>query len=209
LRFRGPKPKRWRGYRNCNQCTRWRPVSDFTVYKSRSGYEQIKGVCEVCKREKERARYDSLTPQQKRAKGIKANKQAQARRDKQLRQIEHQRKMLDKQNVRLEKQWARLEKARTRVLHWENGEAWLDIAPFRMWLLRLNRESGYNLRQLSEALGHDERQVYRWLNGFEWNGAGRDPTPIRSVSLIIVDNISVKMEDPGLIDRLYPVLDPD
>ncbi|HWI67255.1 MAG TPA: hypothetical protein VNS88_02550 [Nitrospiraceae bacterium] len=209
MKFRGPKPKLWRGYRNCNQCTRWRPVSDFTVYRSRSGYEQIKGVCEICKREKERARYDKLTPEEKRAKGIKANKQAQKRRDKQLRQIEHQRIILDKQNVRLEKQWARLEKARTRVLHWENGEAWLDVAPFRMWLLRLHRESGYNLRELAEQLGHDERQVYRWLNGFEWNGAGRDPTPIRSVKLVIVDNISVRMEDPGLIDRLYPVLDPE
>jgi hypothetical protein len=30
------------GYRNCERCTRWRPVSDFNVYKSRSGYEQIR-----------------------------------------------------------------------------------------------------------------------------------------------------------------------
>lgn len=209
MRIPGKKPKRWRGYRNCDVCTCWRPVSDFTVYKLRSGYEQIKGQCEVCKRERERARYDKLTQKQKYERGKKFNEQARKRRNDALQEIARLHKILDKQNVKLEKQHARLEKARTRILHWENGEAYLDIVPFRMWLLRQHRQSGYDLTTLAETVGYDESLLRRWMQGFQWNGAGRDPSPIRSIKFETVDNISVRLEDPGLIDRLYPVLDPD
>jgi predicted RNase H-like nuclease (RuvC/YqgF family) len=209
LIFRGPKPKLWRGYRNCDVCTCWRPVSDYPVYKSRSGFEQIKGECIACKRKKERARYDKLTPEQKRQRGIKANQQAKKRRNEALHEIERQRKVLDKQNVKLEKQWAKLESVRTRILHWENGEAYLDIVPFRMWLMRQHRLRDFDLTALAEEMNQDASRVRRWLDGFQWNGAGRDPIPIRSIKLTTVDDISVALEDPGLIDRLYPPLDAD
>jgi hypothetical protein len=208
-RLRGKKPKRWRGYRNCDVCSRWRPVSDYPVYKSRSGYEQIKGQCFACKRAKERARYDRLDAKAKRAKGIKANQQAKKRRTAALHEIERLHKNLDKQNERIEKQWAKMEKSRTRILHWENGEAYLDAIPFRMWLLRQHRIRGYEVAALASEIGQDESRVRRWLDGFQWNGAGRDPTPIRSIKLTTVDEIAVALEDPGLLERLYPVLDPD
>ena len=209
MRLPGRRPKLWRGYRNCDVCSRWRPVSDYPVYKSRSGYEQIKGICESCKNKKERERYESLTPEQKRAKGKEANRHQRKRRVDALHEIERLRSILDEQNEKLDKQYARLEKARSRVLHWENGEAYLDIVPFRMWLLRQHRESGYDLKQLAEQVGYDDSQISRWMQGFHWNGVGRDPAAIRSIKLSIVDEIATRLEDPGLMDRLYPVVDPD
>jgi hypothetical protein len=205
----GPKPLVWRGRRNCNVCTRWRPVSDFTVYQTRTGYEQIKGTCEVCKREKENARYQSLTPEQKRKKGIKANKQTLKRRNKALDYIERQRKLLDKQNDKIERLEKRVEAGRTRIIHTEGDRmdgTYVDIVPFRMWLLRRHREGGYDILELAEEIGQDDARVGRWLRGFEWNGAGRDPTPLRSIRLSTVDAVAVALEDPGLVARLYPLL---
>ena len=204
----GPKPLVWRGYRNCDKCTRWRPVSDFTVYQTRTGYEQIKGTCEHCKREAERLRYEALSPEQKRKKGIKANKQAEKRRNDALHEIERLRNTLDRQNEKLEKQWDKLERGRRilSVRHGMNG-TYVDITPFRMWLLRQHRLRKYNTNKLAEDMGHDASRVSRWLQGFEWNGTGRDPSPVRSIDAYIVDEIGVKMEDPGLLERLYPFAD--
>jgi hypothetical protein len=205
----GPKPLVWRGYRNCDVCARWRPVSDFTVYQTRTGYEQIKGTCSECKRRIEKERYDRLTPEQKKAKGRKANKQAQKRRDKALVYIERQRDLLDKQNEKIERLEKRVEAGRTRIIHQEGtrlDDTYVDIVPFRMWLLRRHREGGYNIVQLAEEIGQDDARVGRWLRGFEWNGAGRDPTPLRSIRLSTVDAVSVALNDPGLVSRLYPLL---
>lgn len=208
MKLRGPKPLIWRGYRNCDVCTRWRPVSDFTVYKTRTGYEQIKGECEYCKRERERERYHSLTPEQKKAKGRRANRQAQKRRDKALAYIERQREILDKQNDKIERLEQKVEHtsklARKRVRYLEDGD-YLDIVPFRMWLLRKNRETGYNIDELSEWIGQDPSRVQRWLNGYQWNGAGRDPEPVLSVHITTVDAVAVKVGDTGLLERLYPL----
>lgn len=205
----GPKPLVWRGYRNCDVCTRWRPVSDFTVYQTRTGYEQIKGTCEACKRRVERERYDKLTPAQKQAKGRKANKQAQKRRDKALEEIQRLQANLDKQNVRIERLWDRVERGRKhmRIRHEENGRVtYVDIVPFRMWLLRYYREHGYNLDELCEDIGVEPRQVTRWLNGYDWVGAGRDPSAVRSIDIVSVDKVGVAVNDPGLLERLYPLL---
>ena len=206
MKFRGPKPLVWRGYRNCDKCTRWRPVSDFTVYQTRTSYEQIKGTCEACKRRIERERYDRLTPEQKRARGIEANKQALKRRNKALAEIERQAKILDKQNVKLEKQWDKIERTKKFVRApnrlWD--DQYVDITPFRMWLLRQHREHGYVLDELAKEMGKDHSQVTRWINGYMWNGAGRDPEPIRFIRLSVVDEISIAIGDPGLLERLYP-----
>jgi hypothetical protein len=203
----GPLPLVWRGYRNCDRCTAWRPVSDFTVYQTRTGYEQIKGTCDACKRQVERDRYNKLSPAQKKLKGVKANKQAQKRRDKALIYIERQRAILDKQNDKIERLEKKVEVARSRVLHEENGsETYVDAIPFRMWLLRRHRESGYNVSDLADEIGFDHSQVTSWLNGYKWNGAGRDPAPMRSIKLSTVDEVAVALGDPGLVERLYPLL---
>ena len=207
MKIRGPKPKIWHGYRNCDRCTRWRPVSDFTVYKTRTGFEQITGECEYCKRRRELERYHKLTPEQKRAKGAKANKQAQKRRDKALSFIERQRKTLDEQNHKIEVLSDKIDRARklTRQPRGTGNGTAVDITPFRMWLLRRFREGGYDLDALAKEMGHDPSRVRRWLDGYMWNGAGRDPDPIRAIDLGTIDRISVNMGDPGLLERLYPL----
>jgi len=204
----GPKPLVWRGYRNCDVCTRWRPVSDFTVYQTRTGYEQIKGTCDACKRRVERERYERLTAEEKRAKGRKANKQAQKRRDKALVYIERQRDLLDRQNEKIERLEKRVEAGRTRILYEEDhlDGPYVDAIPFRMWLLRRHREGGYNTQELADEIGFDHSQVTSWLNGYKWNGAGRDPAALRSIKLSTVDAVSVTLNDPGLVARLYPLL---
>jgi predicted RNase H-like nuclease (RuvC/YqgF family) len=206
----GPKPLVWRGYRNCDVCTRWRPVSDFTVYQTRTGYEQIKGTCDACKRQVERDRYNRLTPEQRRAKGVKANKQAAKRRNKALEYIERQAKILDRQNEKIDKLEKKVEAGRAQLRkrhrHMENRkDEYVDIVPFRMWLLRANRESDYNTVELAARIGQDEAKVRRWLDGFQWNGAGRDPDPINSIKLSTVDSIGVAWGDGGLVQRLYPL----
>jgi hypothetical protein len=212
VRIRGPRPKLWRGYRNCDKCSRWRPVSDYTVYKTRTGYEQITSECDHCKREREKARYDKLSETEKRSKGIKANKRAMKRRSKALVEIERLHAIVDEQNERLEEQWAKIEQVRKARKHARatrgtiNGTA-VDIVPFRMWLLRQYRQYGYNSSELAREMGQDEARVRRWLDGFLWTGAGRDPEPIRAINLATVDQISMAMGDSGLLSRLYPLED--
>ena len=74
-----------------------------------------------------------------------------------------------------------------------------------MWLLRKHRETGYNVGELAQAVDQDPSRVKRWLDGFMWNGAGRDPDPIRAIDIGTVDAIGVAMDDPGLLERLYPL----
>ena len=203
----GPKPLIWRGYRNCDRCTRWRPVSDFTVYLTRTGYEQIKGECEYCKRERERERYHRLSVEKKRAKGVAANKRTMKRRNDALHEIERLRSILDKQNEQLEKQHDKLQRARKNASPPRgtiNGSA-VDITPFRMWLMRQHRQHGYDTGALAEDIGMDSTRTKKWLDGFIWNGAGRDPDPIRAIDIGTVDKIGVAMGDPGLLERLYPL----
>jgi hypothetical protein len=172
----------------------------------RTGYEQIKGTCEHCKREIERERYNKLTLEQKQARGKKANKQAQKRRDKALAYIERQAKILDKQNDRIERLEQKVEKAvRYRVLYQENGDMYVDFVPFRMWLLRMNRESGYNTVEIAAKIGVNESRVRHWLDGYEWKGTGRDPNAMRSIKLETVDKVAIALGDPGLVERLYPL----
>lgn len=207
MKIRGPNPRLWRGYRNCDKCTRWRPVSDFTVYRTRTGYEQIKGTCDKCKRDAERERYEKLTLEQKRAKGVKANEQAQKRRDSALHEIERLRKILDKQNVKLDKQYDKIERSRkiVRVPYGTGSGIAVDIIPFRMWLMRQYRQHDYNLGDLAKHIGQDPSRVRRWLDGYLWNGTGRDPEPIRSIYIANIDKIGVAVGDPGLLERLYPL----
>jgi hypothetical protein len=178
VRIRGPRPKLWRGYRNCDKCSCWRPVSDYTVYKTRTGYEQITSECDHCKREREKARYDKLSETEKRSKGIKANKRAMKRRSKALVEIERLHAIVDEQNERLEEQWAKIEQVRKARKHARATRGTINGTA-----------------------------VDRWLDGFLWTGAGRDPEPIRAINLATVDQISMAMGDSGLLSRLYPLED--
>lgn len=202
--IRGPKPKLWRGYRNCERCTRWRPVSDFTVYKTRTGYEQIKGECIECKRQREKERYDKLTDEQKRAKGKKANKQAERRRNKSLHEIEKLRDEIAKQDRKLEKQHEKIRSLRAEIPrgHWAGSG--LDIVPFRMWLLRQYRIHDYNVTNLAFDLNQNERQVRRWLDGYDWNGRRGVPAPVRSITKEKIIDVGDAIGEPRLLEELYP-----
>ena len=209
-KIRGVKPKVWRGYRNCSRCTRWRPVSDYPVRKSRSptGRDQIQSVCNECKRRQGREHYDKLSDDEKRAKGVKANQQAQKRRDRYLSGIEQQAEELAKLEAKIEKMREKMAATRAAIRTPRKsiaGQSTVDIIPFRMWLLRKNRESGYNTSELAFRMGQDEARVRRWLDGYQWNGAGRDPSPIRVITIGVVDEIAIALDDPGLLDRLYPL----
>lgn len=204
----GPKPKLWRGYRNCNRCSRWRPVSDFPIRKTRIGYEQITGICQACIREQEQHRYASLSWEGKQEVGRRANRNARKRKKKQLTFIERQRKILDEQNEELERMHEKYQRVRNRyIMRGVNGDEPIavEITPFRMWLLRQYRLRNYDLAALAEEMGQDGSRVRRWLDGFYWNGTGRDPEAIRTITIATLDEIAVALDDPGLLERLYPL----
>ena len=104
----GRKPKIWRGYRNCATCTRWRPVSDFPVRRTRTGYEQITEVCDYCVRQRERERYQRKSAEEKQKIGERANKRAKKRQNKALIEIERLHSILDKQNEKMDRQQDKL-----------------------------------------------------------------------------------------------------
>jgi hypothetical protein len=54
-------------------------------------------------------------------------------------------------------------------------------------------------------MGQDFRRVERWLQGFNWDGVGRDPVPVRAINIDVLDEIAVALDDPGLLERLYPL----
>lgn len=207
MKLPGKKPKIWRGYRNCSRCTRWRPVSDFPIRRTRTGFEQIEAVCNACKKEVASDYYNSLPPEEKQEKFEAINRREKKRKAKALSEIEHLHKMLDKQNEKIVRQQEKLTAIRKQYRPPRgtiNGSA-VDVTPFRMWLLRKHRETGYNLSELATSVGQDESRVKRWLDGYQWNGAGRDPLPIRAIDVGTVDAIGVAMDDTGLLERLYPL----
>lgn len=208
MKLPGPKPKIWKGYRNCTRCTAWRPVSDFPIRKTRSGYEQIESVCNACKWGREKARYNGLTKEEKREYGRRVNRRARRQKQRQLRTIEHQREILDKRErqitVQEEKLAAVRDKYRIPRGTGDSGIA-VDIIPFRMWLLRQHRLRNYETQMLAEEMGQDVRRVEAWLQGFNWNGLGNDPVPIRAINIATLDEIAVALGDPGFLERAYPL----
>jgi hypothetical protein len=43
------------------------------------------------------------------------------------------------------------------------------------------------------------------LQGYNWNGAGRDPSPVQAINIVTVDEVGVAFGDAGLLERLYPL----
>jgi hypothetical protein len=75
-----------------------------------------------------------------------------------------------------------------------------------MWLLGQLKK--HNVEELARKSGVDHVQLRRWANGYEWpNSSCDEPRPIRSVRLSSVDQVGVGMNDPGLLDRLYPYIE--
>jgi hypothetical protein len=204
VKLRGPRPKVWRGYRNCSRCTCWRPVSDYPVYKLRSGYEQIASQCEYCKRAIERERYDNLDDEAKAEYGRRVNERNRRNREKRLKAIKQAAAEIAKQDRKLERQHEKIRSLRREIPrgHWTgNG---IDIVPFRMWLLRQYRIHEYNLENLSDDIEQDARRVKRWLDGYQWNGARGVPIPIRSINKDTVINVGMAVDEPRLLEDLYP-----
>jgi hypothetical protein len=201
---RGPKPKCWRGYRNCSRCTRWRPVSDFPVRRLRSGYEQIEAQCECCKRAIERERYDNLDDKAKAEYGRRVNERTRRARKRQLAKIHRAAEQLAAQDRKLEQQYVKIRELRKEIPrgHWSG--VGVDIVPFRMWLLRRFRVHGYSLDRLAADIGQDPRRVKRWIDGFEWNGIQNSPIPIRAINKETVIAIGDNIEEPRLLQDLYP-----
>lgn len=204
LRRTGPKPKLWRGRRNCSRCTRWRPVSDFPIRRLRSGYEQIESQCEYCKREIERERYNNLDDEAKAEYGRRVNERNRRARQKQLTKIQRAAEELVKQDRKLEQQYIKIRELRKEIPrgHWVG--VGVDIVPFRMWLLRQYRFHDYNLDILAADIGQDPRRVKRWLDGYEWNGARNAPIPIRAINKETVIAIGDNIHEPRLLEDLYP-----
>lgn len=194
------------GRRNCARCTRWRHAVDF---KWRWNYKRVKRgaahhkktkklrtryptptidtVCRWCRNKERREYYASLTTEQKRAKGRRANENARKRRAK----------------WEIEIHYARMAQDRAKE-HYDDEN--VDIVPFRMWLLGQLKK--HNVEELARKSGVDHVQLRRWANGYEWpNSSCDEPRPIRSVRLSSVDQVGVGMNDPGLLDRLYPYIE--
>lgn len=195
------------GRRNCARCTRWRHTVDFKWRWQRKHYKTrtlrppryrtptIDTVCKSCRRKQERERYNHLSEEEKRARGRIANKQAQIRRDK------------------LNEQIARMNQIRAqRTPRWDDKT--VDITPFRMWLLGKSRREG-GAAGLSRQIGTHERNVRRWLDGYDWDQdsghafAYCEPKPIYSVTVGVVDKVGVALGEPDLLNRLYPFVEED
>ena len=132
-----------------------------------------------------------MTDEEKRAKGIRANEQAAKRRAKLEEQVRRARRAYQK----------------------HGNEAELDLTPFRMWILGKSRQEGGAVA-LATQLGIDEKNVRRWLHGYDWDNddgwgswARCEPRPIRTVSVRTVDEVGIGLGEPDLLERLYPFLE--
>lgn len=186
------------GRRNCARCTRWRHDVDFRWRwrkarkvrgkgaRPRAAVATVDSVCAACRRTEERYRYHHMTQEEKqqRIKRINAAKV--------------------KRRAKLEAQVRQLRRANPR---W--GDRRVDLVPFRMWLLAKARQNGGAVA-LATEIGCDEKNVRRWLHGYDWDDEpGQDrytcePRPIYSINVGTVDSVGVALGEADLLDRLYP-----
>jgi hypothetical protein len=190
------------GRRVCaGPCGRWRHTVDFKWRWQKHGRTNgnrvrrakrptIDSVCQPCRRAEERKRYRALSEAERRAKGLRANQQAAARRAKAAVAVE----------------MARLSIERRKHL-FDDDE--LDLVPFRMWVLAKARELG-SIQAVADVAGVEEKSMRRWAEGYEWNNGfvgGCLPTPIRSVRMSTVDEVGVAVGEQDLLNRLYPYVE--
>jgi hypothetical protein len=204
------------GRRNCVACGRWLHTVDFKWrwnyrrrnvkpgekakngiktkrLKSRYPTPIVDTVCRRCRSDMEKTRYRSLPPERKRERAQRSNANTRLRKQKLEEQIRYAR-MAHRNHSR----------------NYVDNESY-EITPFRMWLLRQVRMIG-TVESFATSYGLDAREVRRFCDGFIWEGTrglssgwdGCEPTPIQSVTLSTVDRYGVAVDDPGLLDRLYP-----
>lgn len=185
--------------RNCRKCGRWKHAIDFPWrWKARGKVLEIPYIhstCSVCKKEKERKRYNELSDEERREKGRKANAQAYERR------YALEKKILTLQE-RIKKYKERLGRQGTRV----DGDLLLDLLPLRMFLLRQARILDGGVSEIARRLEVDEARVRRHVDGFYWVGDCK-PRPVRQVTFSVVDEYLVRLNAEERLEDLYPELD--
>lgn len=145
-------------------------------------------------KERERARYAALSPDEKKAKGREANERKQAKLDR-LKTLEQEYRRLYREQNNIRQDIYR-------------GQPLLDFTPFRMWLIGKHREYG-QVTALAKIIGQDEARVRMWLRGFVWERARVDgadycgPTPVRTITIDVVDR-ALQAEGSTTLDQLYP-----
>lgn len=145
-------------------------------------------------KERERARYAALSPEEKKAYGKRANGRTKAKLERlKTLEIEYRRLYREHNNLR-------------RDIY--SGQPLLDVTPFRMWLIGKQREYG-DTYALAKIIGQDESRVRMWLQGYVWERPrveGADycgPTPVRGVTIDVVDR-ALQAEGSTTLDQLYP-----
>lgn len=197
--------------RNCKRCTRWRHAIDFPWRWRARGKSldipYISNVCNVCKTELERKRYLNLTADQKYDRGARANQLAKERRLKmeaelasQLSAVIERERRIEALNDRIAALKQRVGRPHTQI----KGELVLDILPVRMFLVKQRKWHG-STATLASRLDMDASRLDRLLNGYSHSTNG-GVTPIRSISLALVDQILVKLEASERVEDLYPEL---
>jgi hypothetical protein len=86
----------------------------------------------------------------------------------------------------------------------------LDVVPFRMWILGQIRAHGGVASEVAHKIGVQEARIRHLADGYYWpaNRMCDEPVPIRTVRLSTVDEYGTRLGDPGLLDRLYPYIEP-
>lgn len=148
----------------------------------------IHNVCLMCKSEREKARYQALTPTQKRERGRRANEAAMKRRHKLEQRLQRYRQRVGAPKRHI------------------NDDILIDLLPLRMFLLRQARIRKRGISGIAETVGIDEALVRMHVNGFYWESDCR-PRPVRSVTLGTVDRYLSMLDVIERLEDLYPEID--
>lgn len=172
------------GRRNCTKCGRWRHTIDFKWSWRNPEYRQkptISSVCDACRRAKERERYHSLPAEERRQRikdAVESKRRREARRSQQIAAAQ------ERDNAKF------------------NQAGYVDIVPFRMWLLLKARTNGDDLAQRAKVTSS---RLNEWLEGCTWTGHYCEPTPIRSIALRTVEDVTTRLGEPEAAAMLYPL----
>lgn len=167
------------GRQNCKRCTRWRPVSDFKVRKTKHG-EKPEGVCQPCYRAGERERWASRSDAEKKRIMNRINARKAER-------------LVDANQVRA---------ARRELVGSRRGSL-LPITPFRIWLIGRLRWYG-SLEELERRTGLSYGSLRKYIDGYVFENDMRwcDPQPILTVPMSIVDK-ALTNEGSTSLNLLY------
>lgn len=162
-----PSPEPILGRINCVRCTRWRYLIDFPSrwYKTKAGREwRRENVCEFCRRVGWEKSYDKLSPDEKKARWTRSNRQRQHKVNHVVEAKAVKREVIGKLNGRL-----------------------VSIVPFRMWLIKKLHQYG-SVDELQRRTGVGHMPLSKYLKGYEWNESLTcDPKPVLTIPIATVD----------------------